>query len=163
MAKTLDETVVRKRVRVQVPVERAFSLFVERMETWWPASHQIGETPFQLIVVEPRVGGRWYERDAAGNQRDWGTVLRWEPPQRVTLSWHMGPDWRCDPDLARASEVEIRFRPDGEEATVVELEHSKIERHGEGYEKFRAALDGPGAWSEVLGGYARVANGEEVR
>ena len=53
--------VVRKSVRVQAPIERAFSVFVEQMERWWPATHHIGKTPFEAIFVEPRVGGRWYE------------------------------------------------------------------------------------------------------
>ena len=66
MTKTVEEAVVRKSIRVHVPIERAFSVFVEQMETWWPAAHHIGANPFQSIFVEPRVGGRWYERDAAG-------------------------------------------------------------------------------------------------
>src|SRR5580658_6097056 len=98
MSNTVEEAVVRKSVRVQVPIERAFSVFVEQMETWWPATHHIGEKPFETIFVEPRVGGRWYERDVAGNLNDWGTVLAWDPPHRVTFSWHVGPghdqpDW----------------------------------------------------------------------
>ena len=43
MANTIAEAVVRKSVRVQAPVERAFSVFVEQMETWWPATHHIGD------------------------------------------------------------------------------------------------------------------------
>ena len=61
------------------------------METWWPATHHIGNTPFEAIFVEPRVGGRWYERNAEGELCDWGTVLAWDPPHRVRLSWHVGP------------------------------------------------------------------------
>ena len=163
MIKTVDEAVVHKSVRVQVPVERAFSIFVEQMETWWPAEHQIGAKPFETIIVEPRVGGRWYERDAEGSQGDWGKVLAWDPPRRVTLSWHLGPDWKFNADMASASEVEIRFMPDGPEATVVQLEHTKLERHGEGYKQLRGMLDGPGAWVYTLAEFARVANGEARR
>jgi hypothetical protein len=50
--------VVRKSVRVQTPIEQAFSVFVEQMETWRPAEHHIGEKPFTSIFVEPRAGGR---------------------------------------------------------------------------------------------------------
>ena len=46
MAKTVEETVVRKSIRVQVPIERAFSVFVEQMEAWWPPAHHIGDKPF---------------------------------------------------------------------------------------------------------------------
>jgi len=114
MANPVEEAVVRKSVRVQAGIERAFSVFVEQMESWWPATHHIGKTPFEAIFVEPRIGGRWYERDVEGKLTDWGTVLKWEPPHRVTFSWHVGPghdqpDWVCDPDIAKASEVEIRF------------------------------------------------------
>jgi len=164
MSNTVEEAVVRKSVRVQVPIERAFSVFVEQMETWWPATHHIGEKPFETIFVEPRVGGRWYERDVAGNLNDWGTVLAWDPPHRVTFSWHVGPghdqpDWVCDRDVAKASEVEIRFSAEGPATTRVELEHSKLERHGEGYQKLREIFDGPGAWQEILLLFAKAAQG----
>ena len=66
MLKTAEGTIVRKSVRVGVPIEQAFSVFVEQMETWWPAEHHIGGKPFESIIVEPRVGGRWYERDGGG-------------------------------------------------------------------------------------------------
>ena len=164
MANIAEAAVVRKSVRVQASIERAFSVFVEQMETWWPKSHHIGENPFVAIFVEPRVGGRWYERDTAGKLCDWGTVLAWDPPHRVTFSWHVGPghdqpDWKVDPDPAKASEVEIRFTAEGPGTTLVELTHSKLERHGEGYEQLRAIFDGPGAWVDILALYATAAEG----
>ncbi len=159
MASTVESAVVRKSVRVAASVERAFSVFVEQMETWWPATHHIGGTPFEAIFVEPRVGGRWYERNAEGEICEWGKVLRWEPPHCVAFSWHVGPghdspDWKFDPDMSKASEVEIRFMADGL-GTLVELEHSKLERHGEGYEQLRALFDGPEAWVRILAEYAK--------
>ncbi len=162
MANTVAEAVVHKSVHVQAPIERAFSVFVEQMETWWPASHHIGKAPFEAIFVEPRVGGRWYERDVEGKQAEWGTVLAWDPPHRVVFSWHLGPghgepDWKFDPDMTKASEVEIRFTPQGPGITLVELTHSKLERHGEGYEQLRAIFDGPGAWGHILALYAQTA------
>jgi uncharacterized protein YndB with AHSA1/START domain len=163
----VEETAVRKSIRVQAPVERAFSVFVEQMETWWPATHHIAKTPFEAIFVEPRVGGRWYERNASGEQLDWGKVLAWDPPHRVTFSWHVGPghdqpDWVCNPDPAMASEVEIRFTSEGPGTTLVELEHSKLERHGEGWQQLRAVFDSPGAWAGILALYAKVAEGDRA-
>ena len=38
MTRTVEEAVVRKSIRVRVPIERAFSVFVEQMEVWWPAA-----------------------------------------------------------------------------------------------------------------------------
>jgi uncharacterized protein YndB with AHSA1/START domain len=154
------ETAVRKAVRVNAPAERAFRLFVEHMETWWPATHHIGKTPFSAIFVEPRVGGKWYEINADGHKCEWGTVVKWEPPHAVGFSWHLGPrhdqpDWVFEPDLGRASEVEIRFTAESPSTTLVELTHSKLERHGEGYEQLRALFDGPGAWAGILNFYAQ--------
>jgi uncharacterized protein YndB with AHSA1/START domain len=157
MAKMVEEPVVRKSIRVRVPIERAFSVFVEQMEAWWPAAHHIGAKPFQSIFVEPRVGGRWYERDAEGSECDWGTVRAWDPPRLVTFSWHLGPDWKFNPDLAKASDVAIRFTSEGDSATLVELEHSAIERHGEGYEQLRTMLDSPNAWTSTLAEFAKAA------
>jgi uncharacterized protein YndB with AHSA1/START domain len=164
MTNPAAEAVVRKSVRVKAPIERAFSVFVEQMELWWPATHHIGKTPFEAIFVEPRVGGRWCERDVEGKLTDWGKVLAWDPPHRVTFSWHVGPghdspEWVCDMDPAKASEVAILFTAEGPEATLVELEHSKLERHGEGWEQLRAVFDGPGAWSGILELYAKKVEG----
>ena len=156
-----------KSVRVKAPIERAWSVFVEQMETWWPATHHIAKTPFEVIFIEPRVGGRWYERDAKGEQCDWGTVLEWEPPHLVRLSWHVGPghdspDWVADMDIAKASEVEIRLSPQQDGFTLVELTHTKIERHGEGAQQLRDVFDGPGAWVAILNHFARKVEGKEA-
>jgi hypothetical protein len=167
MENGVEEAVVRKSVRVEASIERAFHVFVEQMETWWPKDHHIGSREWELIVIEPRVGGRWYEQDAVGGQCDWGTVLQWDPPHKARFSWHVGPnrdsgEWSFDPDASRASELEIRFTADGG-ATRVELEHSRLERHRIGAEKLRAIFDSPGAWEQILASYVRVVGGKEAR
>ena len=57
MTKTAEEAVVRKSIRVHVPIERAFSVFVEQMEVWWPPAHHIGD---ESVSVDLRgaAGGR---------------------------------------------------------------------------------------------------------
>jgi hypothetical protein len=62
--------------------------------------------------------------------------------------------------MAKASEVEIKFTAEGPGTTHVELVHSKLERHGEGYEQLRAIFDGPGAWSGILALFAKAVEGE---
>ena len=162
MTRAAEEVVVRKNIRVHVPIDRAFSVFVEQMELWWPPSHHIAANPFQSIFVEPCVGGRWFERDAAGNECEWGTVRAWDPPRLVTFSWHLGPDWKFNPDLAKASDVAIRFTPEGTTATLVELVHSGFERHGEGYERLRMMLDSPDAWTSTLAAFVKAVDREVV-
>ena len=156
MANTVEETVVRKSVRVQAPVERAFSVFVEQMETWWPATHHIGSTPFEAIFVEPRVGGRWYERNAEGRAvRLWGTVLAWDPPRLVRFSWHLGPghdspEWKFDPDMAQGqrSGDSLLARGPGRHPGGTGTQQAGTARG-----RLRAiarAVRRPGAWSGIL-------------
>ena len=78
-----------KSVNVKAAPKRAFELFTGEMGRWWPARMQIGKSPFAAIVVEPRPGGRWFERDAEGAECEWGKVLAWEPPARVLLGWQL--------------------------------------------------------------------------
>ena len=145
---------VERTIRVDVPIEKAFQVFVERMGDWWPASHHIGVEPFTSIVVEKREGGRWFERDGNGTECDWGRVLLWEPPRRLILSWHLQGDFKYSPDRTRASEVALEFIVEGPATTRVEFAHRDLERHGEGYEKLRAGVDSPGGWTAVLAQYA---------
>jgi hypothetical protein len=73
--------IVRK-VQVKAAPERAFELFAAHMADWWPKGQTIGKNPHAAIVVEPRAGGQWLERDADGAETHWGKVLAWEPPGR---------------------------------------------------------------------------------
>jgi uncharacterized protein YndB with AHSA1/START domain len=143
---------VRKSVRVNAPAARAFEVFTARFGTWWPKSHHIGKAPMKEAVIEPRSGGRWYEKGEDGTECDWGEVLVWEPPSRVVLSWRLNGKFEVDETLV--SEVEIRFIPDGAGATRVELEH-RIEAADA--DVIRASVDSPGGWSGILESYRQTA------
>jgi uncharacterized protein YndB with AHSA1/START domain len=149
---------VRQEIKVNAPIEHAFEVFTGGLASWWPLeSHHIGGQPAETAVLEPRAGGRWFERAADGSECDWGSVLVWEPPKRVVLSWHLGADWSYDPDPERASEVEVTFVAEGESATRVALEHRRLERHGAGAEKIREAVSGRGGWPILLEAFAAAA------
>jgi uncharacterized protein YndB with AHSA1/START domain len=135
-------------------------MLTKEMGSWWPATHHIAKTPFAEIVVEPRVGGRWFERDSDGGECDWGKVLVFDPPKRLIVSWHLQADWHYDPDVARASEVVFEFIAEGPEATRLEFEHRHLERHGEGWEQLRAGVDSPGGWTGILTAYEKSLAGE---
>src|SRR5262249_20227079 len=109
---------LRKVVSVQSPPTVAWRVFTEKMGTWWPlATHKIGKVTAVNAVIEPRVGGRWYECGEDGSTCDWGRVLSWEPPSRLVLSWEISADWQHDPNLRM--EVEVRFIPEGKHGTRV--------------------------------------------
>ncbi|MDB5712304.1 MAG: ATPase [Sphingomonas bacterium] len=126
-------------VTVSAPPERAFALFTGRMGGWWKPGMTIGAQPHVEIVVEPRAGGRWFERDADGNETDWGSVLAWEPPGRALLGWQLNGNFAFDPELV--TEVEITFIPVGT-GTRVTLTHSRLERYGDAADRVAAQLSG---------------------
>src|SRR4051794_6519920 len=142
---------VRRSIVVAAPIERAFHVFTAEYATWTPPEHHlIGDSPLADVVLEPREGGRWYEVVQDGRECDWGRVLAWEPPHRVVLSWQITPQFTPEPDPERASEVEVRFVAEADDRTRVELEHRGFERHGEGFEQTRAAVDSEGGWTLLL-------------
>jgi hypothetical protein len=59
-----------------------------------------------------------------------------------------------EPDPAKASEVEVRFTPDGEDRTHVELTHSGFERYAEGGDAMREQVGSAGGWAVLLDLYA---------
>jgi hypothetical protein len=74
-----DANRVRKVVNVQAPPAVAWRVFTEKMGAWWPlVTHKIGKATAVDAVIEPRVGGRWYERGQDGSTCDWGRVLAWD-------------------------------------------------------------------------------------
>ena len=154
----IQSTVVRKTLRVEVPAERAFQVFTERMGMWWPPSHHVGVTPFRDILIDKEQGGRWYEINVAGAECVWGTVLADEPPKKVVLSWHLQPDWSFSADLAKASEVALEFIAEGPETTRVEFEHRHLDRHGLGWEKMREQVGADGGWPMILKLYVEAMN-----
>lgn len=140
-------------VTVKAPIAVAFRVFVGLR--WWPIkTHHLAEPAGDQAVLEPFLGGRWYERWADGREQDWGTVLAWEPPHRVLLSWQMSAGWIYEPDPARASEIEVRFTATGPDETLVEYSHRHLERYGEQAERMRRAVGGPGGAAGSLAAYA---------
>jgi uncharacterized protein YndB with AHSA1/START domain len=154
MTTTIKPAPVKKSISVAATPERAFAVFTQRFDAWWPRSHSIGEAPLKEAVIEGRVGGRWFGRLENGTDAEWGEVLAWEPPSRVLLAWRIGDNWQYDPDLL--TEVEVTFTPEAGGATRVELEHRHLERMGEGGEGMRAAFDSDGGWQGLLKLYAAL-------
>jgi uncharacterized protein YndB with AHSA1/START domain len=147
---------VRRSVTVNASPERAFDVFTAGFSSWWPMeSHHIGANLATEVVMERHAGGRWFERDADGNECDWGYVSAFEPPHRVLLAWHLTPDYAFDPDPQKATEVEVTFTAT-DEGTLVELEHRGFERHGDAGTKMRDSVSAPGGWADLLETYAKA-------
>lgn len=150
-------TPVRRAITVRATQEHAFQVFTDGIDRWWPRDHHIGKSPMKRVIVEPRAGGRCYTQQQDGTDCDWGSVLIWEPPSRLVIAWQITSDWKFETDLARSSEVELRFTPEGDGLTRVDLEHRHLERHGPGAGGMRAAVDSPNGWDGTLQRFAAEA------
>ncbi len=159
MTATVDQTTapVRKTVTVKADIERAFRVFTEGFDTWWPRSHHIGKSPMTRAIVEPFAGGRCYTQQEDGTDCQWGSVIAWEPPRRLVLAWQITHEWGFEPDLSKASEVEIRFTPEGDGMTRVDLEHGRFERMGAGAASMRTSVSSEGGWGSLLRMFAARA------
>jgi uncharacterized protein YndB with AHSA1/START domain len=146
---TTEIVPVTKAVTVNRPLAEAFRIFTEGIATWWPLeTHSIYGSDATTVVLEGRVGGRLYEVSEQGKESVWGTVTVWEPPNRLVC------EWRLPPGSLVATDLEIRFLPEGE-GTRVELEHRGWERHADRAAELRGRYV-PG-WDVVLGRYVTAA------
>jgi hypothetical protein len=72
-----DLNSIQRVLSVDAPQNLAWRVFTEQMRTWWPlAMYKLGKANAVDAVIEPRVGGRWYERGDDGSSfgnpiRDW--------------------------------------------------------------------------------------------
>jgi uncharacterized protein YndB with AHSA1/START domain len=143
---------VKKQVFVKTTPQRAFDVFTKEMGTWWPlVSHHIGKADAKDAVIEPFVGGRWFERGADDSECDWGRVLAWDPPARLLLAWQLSAEWKHDATLM--TEVEVRFTSENG-GTRVELEHRLLRNFGARSEEMRTIFDSPGGWGGMIAAYA---------
>ena len=141
MSTTATEA-IRKTVVVDFTPVEAFELFTARIASWWPVgTHSYGGDEVQEVVLEPRVGGRLYERTDAGEQ-DWAHVLAWDPPRGFILDWHIGK--------AHDTQVEVTFEAEGPGSRVV-LEHR-------GFGALDARESYAGGWDVVLAPFVESAS-----
>lgn len=135
---------IEKSILVPCAPARAFQAFTAEIGQWWPlATHSVAQGQARGVTIEPRVDGRVFETDAAGNESDWGQVLEWAPPLRFAMSWHPGRDARS------GQVVELSFTAEGS-GTRVTLRHRGWESLGADAAKARGFYDS--GWDSVLAG-----------
>jgi uncharacterized protein YndB with AHSA1/START domain len=123
-----------KAVTVRCLPAQAFALFVEDFARWWPLARvHTGPDPVDC-AIEPRLGGRVFERAADGRETAWGTVRAYDPPHRLAFSWVV--------ELPAGLEqlIEIRFTAE-DRGTTVELTHSGWEQLGDAAASLRERYD----------------------
>lgn len=134
-----------KFLSLKAPPERAFAHFTDNMRLWWPlATHSLAQEKATNVVFEARTGGRIYEIDVDGREREWGRVKDCVRPHRLVFSWVLG-------NSANATEVELLFEDDGRGGTRFRLEHR-------GWLETKSAVDRRSrydeGWTPVLAAFA---------
>jgi hypothetical protein len=81
------------------------------------------------------------------------------PGLRLVVTWQINGQWQYDPDPAHASEIEVRFTPDGPDQTTVALEHRRLERLVDG-QALPDGITGGGGWSSLLELFAKAATNQ---
>jgi uncharacterized protein YndB with AHSA1/START domain len=145
-------TSIRHSITVEAPIERAFDIFTRDFGAFKPPEHNLLSVPIAETIFEPFAGGYLYDRGTDGSECRWARVVAYEPPERVLLTWNIGPTWQIETDPAKVSEWEVRFTAEAPNRTLVELEHRHLDRHGEGWEGVREGV-GSG-WPTYLERYA---------
>jgi hypothetical protein len=158
---SLKDAPVKKSITVKASAKHAFEVFTAGFDTWWPRSHHIGKAPLKKAIMEGHIGGRCYSEQTDGTECDWGRITTWEPPERFVMAWMITAQWEYQPDVAKSSEVEVRFTPESDGTTRVDLEHRHFERMGAGWESMREMVDSQGGWGGTLQLFAAQAEKQE--
>jgi DNA-binding transcriptional ArsR family regulator len=63
-------------IRVAAPPEKVFAALTEDLDAWWPHRFR----PNGKMVMECKLGGRWYEDWGDGQGAQHAIIVWWEPP-----------------------------------------------------------------------------------
>ena len=129
--------------------EHAFEVWTARVSAWWPKDHSASGDPGTRVVLEPREGGRIFERTSDGTEIDWGQITVWSPPVRLGYVWHINRD-RSD-----ATDVELTFVDLGDGTTRLDIVHSGWERLGSKGRDWREA--NTSGWSALIPNFVAAA------
>jgi uncharacterized protein YndB with AHSA1/START domain len=143
----VEEAVVREAVRIPLPPSDAFTLFTDGIGGWWPLDegYSYGGDRAREIHLDPRVGGRFFERFVDGDELEVGRVTLCDPPHRIVFTWR-------DPDWAGETEVDVTFAAEFD-GTSVSLTHRGFDRLGPDGKTI--ATRWAGGWPRVMEAFAQ--------
>jgi hypothetical protein len=127
---------------VAASAEHCFRTWTERIDRWWPATHSESGDADLTVHLEPKLGGRLFERTAAGVEHEWGEVTLWEPPRRFGYLWHIRRA------REESTDVVVSFEPLAPSRTRVDIHQASWERVGSDAPTWRDRNEG--AWTSLF-------------
>jgi uncharacterized protein YndB with AHSA1/START domain len=88
--------------------QHAFDTYTGDIAEWWDPRYTASAETYEGVTIEPRVGGRIFERHRGGIEHNWGRVTVWEPGRRLVHTFALAQD------PAHPSEVSIVLEPEGD-------------------------------------------------
>jgi uncharacterized protein YndB with AHSA1/START domain/uncharacterized protein YciI len=113
---------IRRQIVVPAGPQTAFDVFTAEIGSWWPLERFSVYGPKATTAFRD---GRLVETGPDGTESEWATVLDWEPPHRLRMSWHPGRP------AANSTVVEVTFAPVTATQTLVTVTHDDWERFAE--------------------------------
>ena len=146
MSDPASTNAVQKSIIVRCDLATAFRFWTEQIDLWWPKTHSRSGDPNTVVLLEPHLGGRLFERTSQGIEHDWGEVTAWEPPHHFAYHWYLGSD------PTQPTHVDVRFSNHDSSSARVEITHRGPELIGELWFRNSARYDA--SWDVVLEAYA---------
>ncbi|WP_343703810.1 SRPBCC family protein [Chitinophaga sp.] len=144
---------IKRTISTHLPPMRAYAKFVHELNNWWPREYTWAQEKLQHICIDDRRGGFCHETGPYGFRCDWGRVIAVEAGESIVFTWQIGPTRAPEPNPDKSSEISVRFLPQ-----AIEFEHRHFERHGDGADEYRQAMDSEKGWDYILqcfSGYSR--------
>lgn len=132
-----------KTIEVQCSQEKAFDVFVNEMDSWWPLDmftvSAMGGKAARSIRVEAKQGGTIVEIGSDDTKHLWGTIRSFQPHDYISMDFHIP---KPNEVVESRSLVELPFTALGDERTRVELTQSNWEAFGDRAEQIRGGYGG---------------------
>lgn len=148
------DDVARAHIVVPLSPAVAFEKFRHDIARWWPREYTYSGESMEDLYMEGRKSGVLWERGPEGFRVDIGRVMRWMPPEKMILRWHISSSHRPEPNPERASEVEIRFLSDADNGTRIEVEHRDFAKHGPTGAEYASRMGSETGWPFILRRFA---------
>lgn len=148
-----------KTVDVPCSQERAFTIFLHEMDSWWPLGKftvsAMGGAPAKAIRVDAKRGGQIVEIGPTGTEYLWGTIKSYDPHDSVSFDFHFAPPGQ---QVDARTLVDVRFTALGKARTRVVLTQSNWEAFGDQAAMLRDKGYGT-AWVAIFDGAYKKACG----